>query len=127
MAECRLRPSKTSVAEKKCLASAFVTVPNGLFLSELRWIAKCSAQGLYFAWLDDLFGTFPKLIKLFISLTALMHYEKHLLCHLLTCPYLHKGLTRFLQIWLNAVYMKEIKYRKGGECAHTTEKKKQTL
>lgn len=56
-----------------------------------------------------------------------MHYDKCLLHHLLTYPYLHKGLTRFLQLWLIAVYMKEIKYTKGSECAHTTKRKtKQT-
>ena len=43
-----------------------------------------------------------------------MHHDKRLLHHLLTYPYLHKGLTRFLQLWLIAVYMKEIiKYTKG--------------
>ena len=54
-----------------------------------------------------------------------MHYDKHLLLYLLTYPYLHKGSTRFLQLWMIAVCTKEIKYRKMGECAHTTKRKKQ--
>jgi len=46
------------------------------------------------------------------------YYHKCLLLNSLTYPCLHKGLTSFLQLWLIAVYMREIKHRKGNQCAH---------